>query len=128
MKILTGTAARILFGLPFIGFGIGHLLNASQMAGYVPIPGGAIWIYITGAAMLLAGIAAITKIQGFTAMLLLALLLLIYIVTIHIPALIKPETMQMGMMGLYKDMSIMGGALLLAGIFKREKDTGVQKV
>lgn len=123
MNILTGVIARIFFAVPFLGFGIGHLMNANMMAGMVPIPGGAIWIYVTGAAMLLAGIAAITKFQGRTAMLLLALLLFIYIVTIHIPAMMKPESQMMGMMGLYKDTGLMGGALLLAGIFDREKKT-----
>ncbi len=120
MNLLTNTVARILFALPFLGFGIGHLMNASMMAGYVPIPGGIIWVYVTGLAMVLAAIAAITKFQGKTAMLLLALLLLIYIVTIHIPNLMKPETMQMGMMGLYKDTGLMAGALLLAGMFDKE--------
>jgi putative oxidoreductase len=120
MNLLTNTMARILFGLPFIAFGIGHLMNASKMGGMVPIPGGVIWIYVTGIAMILAGIAAITKFQGKWAMLLLALLLLIYIVTIHIPNLMKPETLQMGLLGLYKDTGLMAGALLLAGIFDKE--------
>jgi uncharacterized membrane protein YphA (DoxX/SURF4 family) len=120
MSILTGVVARVLFGIPFLLFGLGHLMNANMMAGMVPIPGGVIWIYVTGIAMILAGIAAISKIQGKLAMLLLALLLFIYCVTIHIPNLMKPETQMMGMMGLYKDIGLMGGALLLAGIFHRE--------
>ncbi len=123
MKLITGIVAIIIFAIPFLGFGVGHLMNASMMAGMVPIPGGIIWIYVTGVAMLLAGVAAITKFQGRLAMLLLALLLFIYIVTIHIPTMMKPETMQMGMLGLYKDMGLMGGALLLAGIFSRESKT-----
>ncbi len=122
MKFLTTTLARILYGVPFILFGIGHTMNADKMVGAVPVPGGIIWIYFTGIAMILAGLAAITKFQGKLAMLLLALLLLIYIVTIHVPNLMKPETMMMGMMGLYKDVSLIGGALLLAGIFSRESD------
>ena len=121
MSILTGVVARIFFAIPFLGFGAGHLMNASMMAGMVPIPGGIIWIYVTGVCMILAGIAAITKFQGKLAMLLLALLLFIYIVTIHIPAMMKPETMQMGMLGFYKDTGLMGGALLLAGIFDRSQ-------
>lgn len=121
MNALTGTAGRIIFGVPFILFGIGHLMNAAMMTGMVPVPGGIIWIYVTGIAMILAGIAAITKIQGQLAMLLLALLLLVYIVTIHIPNLMKPETMMMGMMGLYKDLGLMGGALVIAGVFSSEK-------
>ncbi|MEO8514457.1 MAG: DoxX family protein [Ignavibacteria bacterium] len=122
MNILTGVVARVFFAIPFLGFGVGHLINASMMAGIVPIPGGIIWIYVTGVAMLLAGVAAITKFQGKLAMLLLALLLFIYIVTIHIPTMMKPETLQMGMMGFYKDAGLMGGALLLAGIFDREQN------
>lgn len=121
MNAITGTAGRIIFGVPFILFGIGHLMNASMMAGMVPVPGGIIWIYVTGAAMILAGAAAITKIQGQLAMLLLAVLLLVYIVTIHVPNLMKPETMMMGMMGLYKDLGLMGGALVIAGVFSSEK-------
>ncbi|MCC6866666.1 MAG: DoxX family protein [Ignavibacteria bacterium] len=123
MNILTGIFARLLFAVPFLGFGINHLMHANAMAGMAPIPGGAIWIYVSGAAMILAGIAAITKFQGKTAMLLLALLLLIYIVSIHIPQMLKPESYSMGMMSLYKDAGLMGGALLLAGIFDREKKT-----
>ena len=122
MSKLTSSAGRIIFGIPFILFGIGHLMNASAMAGFVPVPGGIIWIYVTGIAMILAGIAAITKIQGQLAMLLLALLLLVYILTIQIPALMKPETMQMGMLGLYKDLGLMGGALMLLGLFASEKN------
>ena len=125
MNILTGVVARIFFAIPFLGFGAGHLMNASMMAGMVPIPGGIIWIYVTGAAMILAGIAAITKFQGRLAMLLLALLLLIYIVTIHIPAMMKPESMQMGMLGFYKDAGLLGGALMLAGIFDRESKKAI---
>jgi uncharacterized membrane protein YphA (DoxX/SURF4 family) len=121
MNVLTTTAGRIIYGVPFILFGIGHLMNASALGGMVPLPGGVIWIYVTGIAMLLAGIAALTKIQGQLAMLLLAVLLLVYILTIHVPNLMKPETMQMGMMGLYKDLGLMGGALLLSGIFANEK-------
>jgi putative oxidoreductase len=120
MNILTGVVARIFFAVPFIGFGIGHLMNANMMAGMVPIPGGVLWIYVTGVAMILAGIAAITKIMGKPAMLLLALLLIIYCVTIHIPAMMKPESQMMGMAGFYKDLGLAGGALLLAGIFHRE--------
>lgn len=120
MNLLTGIIARFLYGIPFILFGIGHFTNASAMAGMVPVPGGVFWVYFTGVAMILAAIAAITKWQGRLAMLLLALLLLIYIVSIHIPNMMNPETRMMGMMGAFKDMGLMGGALMLAGIFARE--------
>lgn len=121
MNFLTTTFARILFGLPFIGFGIGHLTNADKMGQSVPVPGGVIWVYITGGALILAGLGAITKFMGKTAMLMLALLLLIFVLTVHVPALMKPETMAIAWPNFYKDVSLIGGALLLAGIFDREK-------
>ncbi len=121
MNFLTTTIARILFSIPFIALGIGHLRNADMMAGVVPVPGGVMWIYITGIALILAGLSAITKIMGKQAMMMLALLLFVFIISIHLPAAMKPETMMMGMMGLYKDTGLMGGALLLAGIFDGEK-------
>lgn len=120
MNLLTGIIARIFFAVPFLGLGINHFLNASFLAGIVPIPGGVIWVYLTGIAMILAGIAAITKYQGKLAMLLLALLLFIYIISIHVPSVLNPDTRMLGLMGLYKDFGLMGGALLLAGIFNNE--------
>ena len=90
----------------------------------VPIPGGVIWIYVTGAAMILASTAAITGIQGRNAMLLLALMLLIFVVTLQYPAMINPDPVikMGGTAGFYKDLGLMGGALILAGVFnKKEK-------
>jgi putative oxidoreductase len=123
MNILTGITARIIFTIPFLAFGVRHLMYGSQMAGMVPVPGGAIWVYLTGIAMILASVAAITKIQGKTAMLLLALLLLIYAFTIQLPAMLSTDmAIKMGgTVSFYKDLGLMGGALILAGVFDREK-------
>lgn len=123
MNALTGIAARILFTIPFLGFGVRHLMYGSQMAGMVPVPGGTIWVYVTGIAMILASAAAITKIQGKNAMLLLALLLLIYAFSIQLPAMLSSDmAIKMGgTVSFYKDLGLMGGALILAGVFDREK-------
>jgi uncharacterized membrane protein len=53
---------RWLFALPLAVFGILHLMAGSQMANVVPawIPGGVVWVYITGAAMLAGAVAMIT--------------------------------------------------------------------
>ena len=53
--------------------------------------------------------------------LLLALLLLIFILTIHIPQLFEPSKAQFAFMELLKDTALMGGALLIASIYKEEK-------
>lgn len=123
MNILTGIAARIIFTIPFLGFGVRHLMHATQMSGLVPIPGGAFWLYLTGIAMILASVAAITKIQGKLAMLLLALMLLIFAFSVQLPAMLSPDmTMKIsGTVSFYKDLGLMGGALILAGVFYREE-------
>jgi putative oxidoreductase len=49
------------------------------------------------------------------ASMLLAVLLLIFIATIHIPGLFDEEGWRMALIMLLKDMSLMGGAILIAG-------------
>jgi uncharacterized membrane protein len=122
MSFLTDIVARVLFAVPFFMFGVNHFLYANMMAGMVPayIPGGIFWIYFTGAALIAAAVSIVTKIQGKLAMYLLALLLLIFVVTLHVPGLSNPQMKMMSMMALLKDLGLMGGALLLAGIFEKE--------
>lgn len=120
MDKLTMVAGRIIFALPFLFFGAGHLMNAPQMAGMVPafIPGGIFWIYFTGAAMVLAALAVITGKGGKTACFGLAAMLLVFIVTIHLPGMSNPQMKMMAMMGLFKDMGLLGGALVISTTFK----------
>ena len=111
---LTTSLARVLFALPWIGFGVIHFINADQMAGAVPVPGGIIWVYITGAAMIAAGVGIATRIMGVWAALGLALLMLTYILAIHVPATIKTGMGHLGF--LLKDIVYLGAALAFAGI------------
>jgi len=119
MKTLT-TVGRIVFALPFVVFGINHLTHASAMAGMIPsfVPGGVFWIYFTGLAMIAAAAAIIAQKCARLASTLLASLLGVFILTLHIPGMFNPETMQMSMIGLLKDMAIAGGALVIASISK----------
>jgi putative oxidoreductase len=114
---------RVIYSIPFLFFGFGHLTNAGKMAGIVPpfIPGGVFWVYFTGVAMILAALAVITGKQGRNACFGLAVMLLIFIVTIHVPGLSNPEMKMMAMMGLFKDMGLMGAALAIAGTFTQKK-------
>ncbi len=113
MKFLTTTLARILFALPFGVFGVLHFINAGMMQGIVPsfMPFKAFWVYLTGVALILACISILTKVQIKLASLLLALMLLIFVLTIHLPAAIKG----MSLVNLLKDISLAAAALLVAG-------------
>lgn len=111
-------AGRILYAIPFLVFGIMHLMNAQQMAGMVPsfLPGGVFWIYLTGLVMIVAAIGILSGKQTRNTSLLLAILLIIYIIFVHVPGLGNPDQMmkQMAMMSLLKDTGLAGGALVIA--------------
>ena len=51
---------KYLFAVPFLIFGAFHFMSAEQMGGMVPIPGGAIWVYLTGIGMIAAAVSILT--------------------------------------------------------------------
>lgn len=123
MQMLTTNIAKILFAGPFIVFGILHFMNGSAMAGMVPsfIPGGVFWVYVTGLALIAAPVAIFTGKQAKTACLLLALMLCLFVLTIHLPGVISGNMSSMP--NLLKDLALAGGALTYAGIFERQGAT-----
>lgn len=118
MKTL-GYLGRIIFAIPFIVIGIMHFMNASDMAVKLlagwPVAEGI--VYISGLAMVLAGVSIIVKIQAKIACLLLALLLLLIIIFIHIPAAAGGD--QAAMMILLRDLGLMGASLTYAKLLSR---------
>ena len=118
MQLLTSTVGRVLYALPFGVFGLMHFMASSEMAGYVPswIPGGVFWVYLTGLALLTACVSIIIQKEARLASLLLALMLAIFVLTLHLPGVMNEATMQMSMVSLLKDTSLMGAALTYAGI------------
>ena len=113
-EVLTTTVARYLYAIPFGIFGVIHFINGSQMAGYVPsfIPGGVFWVYLVGVALIAACVSIIIGKYTKLACLLLALLLIIFVLTIHIPGVF--QDMDANMSNLLKDAALAGGALILA--------------
>ncbi len=109
---------RIMYAIPFAIFGMMHFMVAGDMAGMVPawVPGGVFWVYVTGLALIAAAVSLITKKHIYLASLLLAVLLIIFVVTVHLPSMMGGD--QMAMPSIMKDMSLAGGALLIAGLFK----------
>lgn len=118
MKSLTGNIARILYAVPMAIFGVFHLMMGPAMVQAVPawIPGGVFWVYFTGIALIAAAGSIIIKKMERLASLLLALMLLIFVLTIHLPGMGNPATAQMSIMGALKDLGLVAGALLIAGI------------
>ena len=122
--MLSSFIARACFGIPFIIFGIIHFVFAESLKGIVPnwVPGEVIWVYITGLCLLSAGVSILTKKMAILACKLLAILLTIFILTIHIPGLMTKATSQIALVSLLKDLALIGGALTLAGVFEKKSN------
>ena len=110
---------RIIFAIPFALFGINHFLMMDYYVGMITsfIPGGAYSVVLTGIMMIAASISIISKMYVKFSTILLAILLFIFIITIHIPHLITEPDKTITIVALLKDISLMGGSLMIAGIY-----------
>ena len=120
MKNLTAIG-KYLFAIPFIIFGLMHFMNGSAMAGYIPsfIPGGVFWVYLTGLALILAPVAMFINKYAKLSMFLLGIMLLLFVLTIHLPGVLNSDTMQMYLPNMLKDLSLAGGAFFLADGYEK---------
>jgi uncharacterized membrane protein YphA (DoxX/SURF4 family) len=122
MKNLT-TLGRILFALPFAVFGINHFMMMDYYVGMLTsfIPLGAYTIILTGLVLIVVSISIITKKFVRQSTLILAALLMIFILTIHIPHLFSGKEIPTTLIALLKDISLMGGSLMIAGIYTEDE-------
>ncbi len=111
MNAITGLG-KYLFALPILVFGLFHFMNAQGMAGMVPLPGGVFWVYLTGVALLAAGVAILLGKYDKLAAVLLGLMLVIFALSIHLPGVMGGN--QSSMPSLLKDLAMAGGALMYA--------------
>ena len=109
---------RILFALPFGLMGVNHFLMTNVFVGMMSsfIPGGAYTILLTGVILILASIFIILNFNLKFVCFGLAGLLVIFIVTIHIPGLFDadPKIVQTSLIELLKDTALTGGAIMIA--------------
>ena len=120
------TIGRILFALPFAVFGINHFLMMDYYLGMLTsfVPLGGYTIILTGLIMIGVSISIITRKFIRLSTLILAGLLFIFIVTIHIPHLLDGSDKTPIVIALLKDISLMGGSLMIAGYcWQNEKNT-----
>jgi putative oxidoreductase len=122
MKSIT-TLGRILFAAPFAIFGINHFLMMDYYLGMLTsfIPLGAYTIILTGIMLIVASISIISKKFVKFSTIMLAVLLFVFIVTIHIPHLFQETDRTITIIALLKDISLMGGSLMIAGIYSDEE-------
>ena len=123
MKKIT-TIGRILFALPFAVFGINHFLMMDYYVGMLTsfIPKTGYVMILTGIMLIAVSISIITKKFVKLSTIMLAVLLFLFIVTIHIPHLINGVDTTVTLIALLKDISLMGGSLMIAGIYSEEEE------
>lgn len=110
---------RFVYALPFAVMGVFHFMKAHLMAAQIlkgwPIADG--FVYISGLALILAAISIIINFKARLACQLLALLLLIFIISLHIPGVLRGNELAMTM--LLKDVALMGAALSYSTILNK---------
>ena len=100
-------------------FGIFHFLYPRDLMVYVPLSlvGGISWAYIVGSAFIIVGLSFLTnQFVKFTSYL-LVIMLIIFILTIHVPNFMNSgdkEMRQLALISILKDTAIVGFALHIA--------------
>ena len=80
--------AIIILALVMAVFGVYHFIAPQNLLAYVPsfLPdAGNLWVYLPGAAFIFTAIALITRKAVKVACYILTILLLIFVITIHVP-------------------------------------------
>ncbi len=112
---------RWLFAIPFAIFGFFHFMNASQMVdmipNYLPVP--YFWLFLAGAGLIGASVAMLLGKYDKLAATLLGVELILFILLLHLPAIMRGE--QMAMAVLLKDLTLAGAALLYAQYVAKDR-------
>ena len=121
MKVphLISRIAMYSLSLVMIVFGIQHFLHPHELVNYVPqfLPGGIIWVYFAGVAFILVAIAFIANRMVKAAGYILAVILFIFVLTMHIPNFLNAgdkDMKQMALISILKDTAIASFALYIA--------------
>lgn len=123
------TVSRIaiyLLATVMIVFGVQHFLSPDTLATRVPdfLPGGRVWVFVAGAAFILAALSFFTNLMVRTAGYLLALMLLLFVLTIHLPQYLNTadkELQQASLINLLKDTALAAFALYIAANARHQR-------
>lgn len=82
---------KYLYAFMLVMFGIAHVVNADFVKTIVPawIPGNLFWTYLTGVALMGAGLSIFINVKVRQIMSLLAIMLFIWLIVVHLPPTIQ---------------------------------------
>lgn len=117
-------AIQVVFAVPWLLFGLQHFLFADFVATLVPsyFPAGKFWAYLTGAAMVAAGISFILNKKVRLSAILLGVMLLIFILLIHLPKLAAGNASAIDWTRALQDLFIALSAFLLAETWSQQEN------
>lgn len=117
------TVAIIIFAIIIGFFGANQILNADRMVANAPkfLPGAKVFVYLSGVGLLLSAVAFIIDRFAKPAGYLVAFILLVIVISVHIPGIIKGESTLVKMLFLtngLKDTAMAMGAIVIGNLSK----------
>lgn len=105
-----------IFAFVMFVFGVMHLFGSGQMSSIVPLPFQRFWVLFTGIALIAYAISVFIKHRlSFIAGYLLALMLVIFIISVHLPAIIRHELFsELSVIMALKDLALAAAAISIA--------------
>ncbi|MGC3945714.1 MAG: hypothetical protein QM762_14535 [Chryseolinea sp.] len=84
-------SGKYLYAFMLVMFGIAHIVNADFVKTIVPgwIPGNLFWTYLTGVALMGAGLSIFINVKVQQIMSLLAIMLFIWLIVVHLPSTVR---------------------------------------
>jgi hypothetical protein len=109
--------ARIVYGVSLIGLAVQHFRFHAFVAAMVPswYPMNAIWPYVTAAGFLAGALSYVADLQVRRTSILLAVMFLLFAVTLHAPDALAHPTSGGRWTGMFVALGFAGGALLFVG-------------
>ncbi len=114
-KLIPSRLAEAAYGLVMLAFGVLHFKSAHDAAMLKSLPSylpgdGSVWIYVTGSAFMLAGLAIVINKYKRFACYGLAAMLLAFILLVHLEPAINEKSYYQPL----KDIGLAMGAILIA--------------
>ncbi len=108
---------RLVYGLSLVGLAVLHVLFHAFVATMVPswYPLNSIWPYVTAVGFFAGGIAYLAGVQIRLASVLLAVMFLVFAVTLHVPDVVTHLASGGRWTGLFVALGFASGALMFAG-------------
>jgi uncharacterized membrane protein len=116
---LVSRTSIYLLSIVLFSFGVYHFLHPHDLLLYVPqfLPGGILWVYFVGTAFILVALSLVTNNLVKLASYVLAVLLAVFILSIHMPNYLHAgdkDMKQLALINLLKDTAIACFALHIA--------------